>query len=567
MEFKDNRYLQYNPIPLHALSDEKMAGAGYDAVVVSSVGEGPVGPAGPAGDTIDFDDLTDAQIARIYRNASTVTNVSIDHTITTSGASTQTIPIGVPSFDRFDMLFVDVNGLDLSENDDYTINYNDPPSIVLSEPLPAGQEVHFRVIRYDITDGDKTINVTTADAKSYGTVAQMQADSAAIEAGDICHVLGGETAGDGKGCWYLIKNTGTADGSSVVRVGTLYAHRMYRDDLDEYRSTTEDWERAKDFLLKGHMRWRSSWMLTPYKRDDGTSPIFIPTQSTTKNYFPVVYYTHGTGVMTIQGEFQTVDEITPIVDRGSSDGKEPVFISEYCPAKSMTLRFCLQFVRNGALATAGLRIEPSGYVYIVDDVATGIPANTVCRIDDIHHAATAEGDFNMPWITKADGQNAANWAIAHMGWFYYGNGLIGRLNPVAKPKGEGFTDCSGMVYCAYKFGAGKKIPTAGGAQGGCGRLISFANSGEKLDLSKAIPGDIVLMCGARSNVAKHVLLYVGNGVLLEENTAYPNIDNVPVNGNGDPLGPQPLYNPEGARQSQRFLVRIIESPGIGDTTE
>lgn len=192
--------------------------------VVSPVG---AGPKGDKGDTAYFDDLTPQQLQKIYQEASFVGNKSFDEVVTTTGASTTTIPIPWVDYDQFDMLFIDVNGLDLSEHDDYEIVSG---NIVLTTPLPAGQDVHFRLLRYDVVDGDKNI-MNTMGRKDYNTVAEMKADMD-LEIGDICHTLGFLTPDDGKASWYVVKAHGVPDGSNIVELDNdyrAYAFNAYRE--------------------------------------------------------------------------------------------------------------------------------------------------------------------------------------------------------------------------------------------------------------------------------------------------------------------------------------------------
>lgn len=171
----------------------------YDALVISDMGEGPKGE---KGDPTYFDDLTEEQLQEIYRAASFVGNKTEDAVVTTTGTSTTVIEIPF-DYDEFDMLFVDVNGLDLAEGDDYTIVDN---SISLDTSLPAGQDVHFRLLRYDVVDGNKNI-VNIMGRKDYNTVAEMQADTE-LESGDICHTLDFG--------WYKVVSHAVADGNKIV---------------------------------------------------------------------------------------------------------------------------------------------------------------------------------------------------------------------------------------------------------------------------------------------------------------------------------------------------------------
>lgn len=204
-----------NPIIPGSIWDEN---SDFTVPVVSPVG---AGPKGEKGDPTYFDDLTPEQLQEIYQAASFVGNRSLDETVVTSGASTTVIDIPWIDYDQFDMLFIDVNGLDLAEGDDYTISGN---SIVLATPLPAGQDVHFRLLRYDVVDGNKNI-VNTMGLKDYNTVVEMQADIE-LKPGDICHTLGFHAAGDGGAAWYKIKAYGAVNDMNIISLKNGYVANL-----------------------------------------------------------------------------------------------------------------------------------------------------------------------------------------------------------------------------------------------------------------------------------------------------------------------------------------------------
>lgn len=211
-----------NPIIPGSIWDKK---SDFTVPVVSPVG---AGPKGAKGDKLLFSDLTENDIDHIRQGIANSVNVSQDAVYTTTALTTQ-ITIPIQDFDAdFDMLFVDVNGLDLSEHGDYEIVGN---KIVLTTAIPAGQDVHFRVLKYLIPDGDKTINITD-NRKDYNTVAEMQADTT-LQPGDICHTLGYYAAGDGGAAWYKIVSHAVANGMDIINVGTAYkAHIIIQNELN-----------------------------------------------------------------------------------------------------------------------------------------------------------------------------------------------------------------------------------------------------------------------------------------------------------------------------------------------
>lgn len=200
-----------NPIVPGSIWDKE---SNFNVPVISPVGNGPKGDKGDKGDPFTYRDFTKKQLDELSGKVASVGNKSEDAYFTTTLASTTTIPIPIADFDDFDLLFVDVEGLDLAENVDYTIQGS---NIVLAQPIThTGVKVHFRALSYEIPSGDKTI-MNIMGRKDYNTVAEMQADEN-LEAGDICHTLGFHAAGDGGAAWYKIKTFDTEDNINCFKL-------------------------------------------------------------------------------------------------------------------------------------------------------------------------------------------------------------------------------------------------------------------------------------------------------------------------------------------------------------
>ena len=106
---------------------------------------------GPKGDTFTYSDLTPAQIADLKADLRSFYKKS-ESLYTTTAASTSTIPIGIDGYRSTDVLIVDINGLVLIQGTEYTISGT---NIVLTSPLPAGQQVHFTALRAsEVTQAD-----------------------------------------------------------------------------------------------------------------------------------------------------------------------------------------------------------------------------------------------------------------------------------------------------------------------------------------------------------------------------------------------------------------------------
>ena len=119
--------------------------------------KGENGPQGPSGKDLAFSNLTPKELDTIYKHSAYAVNKSEDAYFTTNLTSMFVIPIPIANFeDSFDLLFVDVEGLDLAEGVDYTISGD---KIILTQPIThIGTKVHFRALSYDLPDGDKTIS-------------------------------------------------------------------------------------------------------------------------------------------------------------------------------------------------------------------------------------------------------------------------------------------------------------------------------------------------------------------------------------------------------------------------
>ena len=157
-EFEDRQFYQYPPfnpiIPAPVWGKD----AEYAVPVVSSVGNGPAGPKGEDGGYIPFDELTDEQLEKIYMGASACHTYSTDAYVLTTGTQTQRITIPIENISEYDLLCVDVEGLDLVEDTDYTFMDD---YIVLNQPIThPNTRVHFKAISYQLADGDRTMNVT-----------------------------------------------------------------------------------------------------------------------------------------------------------------------------------------------------------------------------------------------------------------------------------------------------------------------------------------------------------------------------------------------------------------------
>lgn len=128
-----------------------------------------VGPKGDKGDTFTFDDLTDQQIAQIKGDIVSAYYRKREATYRTIG-TTSFIPVPFQEWNDHDMIFVDINGLDLVDGVDYVLQNG---NVVLSSPISDGADVNFKLLRaiaitaddYDALKGEM------GDSGDYATLA------------------------------------------------------------------------------------------------------------------------------------------------------------------------------------------------------------------------------------------------------------------------------------------------------------------------------------------------------------------------------------------------------------
>ena len=150
--------------------------------------KGSTGAKGDKGDTFTYDDLTAAQIAELKQDVSTYYKKSESSYTTTADGET-TIPINISGFRSTDILIVDINGLTLIQDTEYTISGTN--IVLTATTLPAGTVIHFVALR--------TVEVTAQDYSNlkgdtgngfiyYGTCtteAATQAKVATVDSGFV----------------------------------------------------------------------------------------------------------------------------------------------------------------------------------------------------------------------------------------------------------------------------------------------------------------------------------------------------------------------------------------------
>ncbi len=115
--------------------------------------QGPIGPTGatgaqgPKGNAFTYSDFTATQLEDLKTNITTYYK-KIEANVKTTTTNQNIVAMPIAGYRITDILFIDVNGLDLVENVDYFINKNNSNRIELATPISTvGTEVHVMALR------------------------------------------------------------------------------------------------------------------------------------------------------------------------------------------------------------------------------------------------------------------------------------------------------------------------------------------------------------------------------------------------------------------------------------
>lgn len=139
---------------------------------------------------------------------------------------------------------------------------------------------------------------------------------------------------------------------------------------------------------------------------------------------------------------------------------------------------------------------------------------------------------------------------SYQGKYSYSNNILTRLDPSGNA-----TDCSGAIAMAFRENGVGNFPTYSDSIFGQGRLVSFAQKGETLDISDMQAGDVMVFSYHEGFDNYHVALAVSPTEVWEQNSEFYNHPELEK-------GPQPIdfenMGDYGKNTSFRALVRFAE---------
>lgn len=203
---------------------------------------------------------------------------------------------------------------------------------------------------------------------------------------------------------------------------------------------------------------------------------------------------------------------------------------------------------DNTLTRVNLTVEPNGDVSVNGPIAAGatllidINAGTYTYYDD----STSPTEYAYAKTTQAVAQNAANAFKGFAGQFTYSNSNSSRLDPAQKK-----SDCSGTIYLAYKQAGFDAFPTNASAIAGYGDIVSYAEKDEPLDLSNALPGDVICYdtTSDNNNLINHVAMITGTNPIEVYEMGH-------ANGDSGVTGPTVIADPENYVTGRiRYVVR------------
>ena len=232
---------------------------------------------------------------------------------------------------------------------------------------------------------------------------------------------------------------------------------------------------------------------------------------TSDQYLPFITFYNGTQQMNLNGDFKVLETISNVSD------SRYLFHSYLRPSQNWTIHDCLEYVdADGKLGTASMVIEPDGDMRFFSPDGRTLVSGMLVHIDQgAFTTASYHKDFDFPVITQNDILLANAWIQNRQGSFDYSNNLSLKNNA----DDSGSTDCSGLIFNAFYYGATKVVPNFADAQAGFGKVIAFAKPGEELDFTDAIMGDIVFYITPSMETAHHCTWFDGVN-LWEQDTTY-----------------------------------------------
>lgn len=266
----------------------------------------------------------------------------------------------------------------------------------------------------------------------------------------------------------------------------------------------------------------------------------VDTPGVTANTDTVLYLNRVTNMFNLKADISVTGSIQPntVLIKGLP---KPVATA------NVRLIFGINYPASGNFVLSGASINANG------ELRTNVALENGYRLMFSFPVATHNfgNEYDAyPRVPSSTVSAAVSTFKSYQGKYSYSNNIKKRLDPSGNA-----TDCSGAIAMAFRENGVGNFPTYSDSIFGQGRLVSFAQKGETLDISDMQAGDVMVFSEHEGFDNYHVALAVSPTEVWEQNSDFYNHPELEK-------GPQPIdfenMGDYGKDTSFRALVRFAE---------
>lgn len=266
----------------------------------------------------------------------------------------------------------------------------------------------------------------------------------------------------------------------------------------------------------------------------------VDTPGITENTNTVLYLNRVTNMFNLKADLSITGSLPPntVLIKGLPKPVETA---------NVRLIFGINYPASGNFVLSGASINANG------ELRTNVALENGYRL--MFSFPVAAHNFGneydaYPRVPSSTVSAAVSTFKSYQGKYSYSNNILKRLDPSGNA-----TDCSAAIAMAFRENGVGNFPTYSDSIFGQGRLVSFAQKGETLDISDMQAGDVMVFSQHEGFDNYHVALAVSPTEVWEQNSEFYNHPELEK-------GPQPIdfenMGDYGKGNSFRALVRFAE---------
>lgn len=244
----------------------------------------------------------------------------------------------------------------------------------------------------------------------------------------------------------------------------------------------------------------------------------VDTPGITENVDTVLYLNRVTNMFNLKADLSITASLPPntVLIKGLP---KPVATA------NVRLIFGINYPASGNFVLSGASINANG------ELRTNVALENGYRL--MFSFPVAAHNFGneydaYPRVPSSTVSAAVSTFKSYQGKYSYSNNILKRLDPSGNA-----TDCSGAIAMAFRENGVGNFPTYSDSIFGQGRLVSFAQKGETLDISDMQAGDVMVFSKHEGFDNYHVALAVSPTEVWEQNSVFHNHPELKK-------GPQPI---------------------------